>query len=337
MGLMDFRPFFRVLVDGKDISSTLAPRLVSLTLTDAAGVQSDQVQITLSDTTLFAKLAEPKAGAEIRVWLGYPLQLKYMGLFTADSVEVAGPPDQMTITGVASVNGETSGGKTALTDQKKRSWPIGTTIGVMVTKIAGEHSLEHAVSESLAELALPHIDQIDESDINLLSRVARDHDAIAKPGNGRLVMAKRGESLTASGKPMPVLALTPKKVSRWRYRNSTREKAGSVVAVYQDLGQGKPVECTAGEGEPVQRIKRRFPNQAAAQKAAEAELQRLQRAGRSLSVSMPGDPDAMAEAKLRAAGFRPYVDGEWLITKATHSLDSGGYRTSVEAEPLSRE
>lgn len=334
MGLIDFLPFFRITVDGKDISNILAPRLVSLTLTDAAGVQSDQVQFTLSDTALFGKLAEPSAGAEIKVWLGYGFQLKYMGMFIADSVEAQGPPDHLTITGVASVNGETSSGKTALTDQKKRSWPAGTLIGDMVKKIAGEHGLQDAVSQSLMSLALPHIDQIDESDINLLSRIARDHDAIAKPGDGRIVMAKRGESLTASSQPMPVLAVTPMKVSRWRYRNSVREKAGSVVAVYQDLGRGKSEECTAGEGEPVQRIKRRFPDKEAAQSAADSELQRLKRAGRSLSVSMKGDPDAMAEAKLLAAGFRPYIDGEWLITNATHQLNSGGYRTKVEAEPV---
>ena len=282
MGLMAFRPFFRVVVDGLDISNVLAPRLVSLTLTDTVGVQSDQVQITLSDTTLFGRLAEPRAGAEIRVWLGYPLQLKYMGMFTADSVEVEGPPDRMTITGLATINGTTTSGKKALTDQKKRSWPEGTTIGAMVEKIAGEHGLEPAVSKSLADLALPHIDQIDESDINLLSRVARGHDAIAKPGDGRIVMAKRGESLTASGQPMPVLLLTQKKVSRWRYRNSVKANSGSVVTVYQDLAKGHPQECTTGEGEPVRRLKRRFPNKDAAQTAADSEMQKLQRAGRSL-------------------------------------------------------
>lgn len=101
MGLMDFLPFFRITVDGIDISSTLASRLVNLSLTDAAGVKSDQVQFTLSDTALFSKLAEPSAGAEIKVWLGYAFQLKYMGMFVADTVEVQGPPDQMTVTGYA--------------------------------------------------------------------------------------------------------------------------------------------------------------------------------------------------------------------------------------------
>lgn len=334
MGLMDFRPFFRVTVDGEDISNILAPRLVSLRVADGAGVQSDHVQITLSDTNLLAKIQEPRAGAEIKVWLGFPLSLTYMGLFIADTIEAGGPPDAVTITGTASVNGETTSGKTALTDQKKRSWPAGTTVGAMVDKIAGEHGLEPMVSESLRGEELPHIDQIDESDINLLSRIARDFDAIAKPGNGRLIMTRRAESVTASGEPMPVVQVVEKAVTEWRYRNSLRERVGRVIATTQDLKEGKPVEVEAGEGDPAVRLRRRFPDKATAQRTAEAELKRLARAGRSFSLTMPGNPDAVAEARLNAIGFRSYVDGEWLISRAVHVLDSGGYQTSITAEPV---
>jgi phage protein D len=49
---------------------------------------------------------------------------------------------------------------------------------------------------------------------------------------------------------------------------------------------------------------------------------------------MKGAPDAKAEAVLQAIGFRSYIDGDWLITRAVHTLDSGGYQTKIEAEPL---
>lgn len=334
MGLMDFLPMFRIEVDGENISKVLAPRMSSLTVTDGAGVQSDQVTMVLSDTGLFGWLQEPRQGAEIKVWIGYPLQLQFMGLYIADGFEIQGPPDQVIITGSASINGETTSGKTALTDQKKRSWPAGTKIGDLVKQVAVEHGLQSSVSKSLLEVALPHIDQIDESDMNLLSRIGREHDAIAKPGNGRLIMAKRGESLTASGKPMPELKVNLGEVSSWNYRNSLREKMGAVIASYQDLGKGGQEECKAGEGAPVLRLKRRFPNKAAAQKAADSELSRLKRAGRSLSIGMKGNPNAKAEARLITRHFRSYVDEPWLITRAVHTLDSGGYRTSIAAEPV---
>ena len=46
------------------------------------------------------------------------------------------------------------------------------------------------------------------------------------------------------------------------------------------------------------------------------------------------NPDAVAEARLQARGFRSYIDGEWLISRAVHSLDSGGYRTAITAEQV---
>jgi phage protein D len=297
-------------------------------------VQSDTVEITLTDHLPYAKLEIPPNGAEIEVSLGYTFERKYMGLFIADSIELGGPPDLMRISGVASVNGTTSSGKTALTDQKNRSWPEGTTVSTLVSTIAGEHGLKPAISESLASIALPHLDQTDESDINLLTRVALDLDAIAKPGGGYLGMFMRGESKTASGQDMPTLSITKSQDSRWTYRQSLREPAGKVIAVWRDQDAAADIEVTAGDSEPIRRLNKRYASLDAAQRAADAEYKRSQRAGATVSLSLPGDPDLVAEARLVLAGFRQGVDGEWLVTRVTHTIDSGGYRCDVEAESL---
>lgn len=39
----------------------------------------------------------------------------------------------------------------------------------------------------------------------------------------------------------------------------------------------------------------------------------------------------MAETKLTIENLRPPFDGEWVVTKATHTSANGGYTTSVEA------
>lgn len=332
MGLMEWEPAYKVTVDGQDITSILSSRLISLSLTDEAGVKSDAVEITLSDHLPNARLKIPPKGAEITVALGYKFHTKEMGLFIADSVEVSGPPDQMRIRGTASVHGQTTSGKTALTEQKARSWEDGTTIATLLQTVAGEHGLEPAVSASLASITLPHIDQIDESDINLLTRIARDYDAIAKPGGGKLVIAKRGESLTVAGEAMPTIALRPGQVSRWRMQSSLRAAAGKVVAVHRDQDQNKDIDATSGEGTPVRRLKQRFATPEAAQKAADAAFRRAARAGNQLQIELPGNPDLVAEARLVLEGFRPGVNGEWLITRVQHQVGSGGYRCSATAE-----
>ncbi|MFB9149512.1 phage late control D family protein [Roseovarius ramblicola] len=332
MGLSDWEPAFRVTVDGDNITSLIASRLSALTLTDVAGVESDAVSITLTDHLPLQRLEIPPPGAEIEVALGYRFRLRDMGLYIADSVEVSGPPDMMRISATASVHGQTTGGKTALTEHKTRSWAKGTTLGDLAAKVAGEHGLSPAVSASLAAVALPHIDQIDESDIALLTRLARERDAILKPGGGRIVLARRGESLTTGGAAMPVIELRPRDVTSWRMSRSLRAPAGRVVAVWRDRDAARDVEVVAGEGDPARRLSRRYPDADTARAAADAEFRRSQRAGSQLSVRLPGDPDIVAEARLRLTGFRDGVDGEWLITRAVHDLGNGGYRCSVTAE-----
>lgn len=332
MGLTDWKPAFRVTVDGEDITTLLAARLVALSLSDAAGVQSDSVEITLADHLPLERLEIPPTGAEITVALGYVFRLRDMGLFIADSVDVSGPPDQMRIRGTAAIHGQTPEGKTALTESKTRSWDAGTTIGDLVAKVAGEHGLQPAVSASIASVVLPHIDQIDESDINLVTRLARDLDGIAKPGGGKLVLARRGESLSAAGEAMPVILLTPGQVSRWSMSLKLRPPAGKVVATWHDNDAARDVEETAGDKEPVRRLRQRYPTADAAKEAANAEHNRSQRAGTQVQVDLPGDPDIVAEARLLLDGFRPGVNGEWLVTRVRHEIGAGGYRCSVTAE-----
>lgn len=334
MDLMKFRPAFRVLVNGSDVTSIFADRLVSLVVTDEAGVQSDSVEVTLSDTGLFGRLEIPPKGAEIEVWLGYMLQAKFMGLYIADEVEVSGPPDTMRIRATASIHGESSSGKLALTTQRLRSWPDDTTMSALVAKIAQEHGLKPVVSKSLASVVLPHLDQVDESDISLLTRVAQSNDAIAKPAGGALAMVKRGESLSASGEPLPVVLVPRKAVKSWSMREEMRASSGQVVATYRDLGSGADREAIAGEGEPIKRLRNRFSSLAEAQSAANSEKARSERAGRQLSLGLVGDPDLIAEGRLRIVGLRAGVDGDWLVRRVTHSVDAAGYQCQVEGEPV---
>lgn len=69
-----------------------------------------------------------------------------------------------------------------------------------------------------------------------------------------------------------------------------------------------------------------------ARAAAQAEYGRRARRRATLSLSMPGRADVMAEGRLDLVGFRPGADGTWIVTRTEHGLDDGGYRTDIEAE-----
>ena len=329
---MGLKPTFRILANEADITGTLQSRLISLRYTDASGVESDILEVVVSDADPDAPIQQPPPGAEMQLFLGYDGLSQYMGAFVADEIEMSGWPSEMTIRARSAVFAKSKKGKTGLQSQKSRSWPKDTKIGDMVSKIAKEHSLTPKVSESLKSIKLPHIAQTDESDLNFLSRIARKYDGVVKPVGENLIFAKRGETKSVSGENLPPVVLTPGQVSRFRVVTSTRETAGMVVAYWHAVKNAKRHEVKVGEGEPVKRLKMYYPTQEMALAAARAELDRRKRHKTTISIQFPGDPNVAAEAKLVLAGFREGVDGEWLITRVEHTLGSGGYVCSVEAE-----
>ncbi|PZQ21183.1 MAG: phage tail protein [Sphingopyxis macrogoltabida] len=330
------RPGFRLLANAADITDMIAERLSSLTMTDEAGFESDTISIILDDGEADNPIALPPTGAELELFLGYDGEAKRMGLFIVDEIEMSGGsavPSTMAISGRAAPFDKSKGGKVNLQTQKTRSWAADTTIGAMVAKIAGEHGMEGAASASLANVKLPHTDQSDESDMHLLVRIARRYDGIVKPAGGKLIMAKRGEARSVGGEELPEITIEPGGAALWSLNLAKREESGSVVAAWHVPKKAKRHTVTVGEGEPVTRIRRQFTNAEQARAAAQAEMDRRQRAKEKFSVTIEGNPDAAAEAPLITRGFRDGVNGEWIITRVTHSLDgSGGYVSQIECE-----
>jgi len=83
----------------------------------------------------------------------------------------------------------------------------------------------------------------------------------------------------------------------------------------------------------VRELRQVFPTPAAAEEAARAEWGRRARGEATASFTLPGDPAVVAEAPLKASGFRAGVDGEWIVARVEHALDaSGGYAMTIEVE-----
>ena len=336
---MRWKPAIAVSVNGQDVSGVFLPRVASITITDTAGLQSDSVDIVLTDANPLARLAIPPTGAEVVVALGYGFPTSIVGTYVVDEVEVDGPPDRLRLRAFASTHGAGDGGQNPISEQRTRSWPDGTTVATLVETIAGEAGFTAAVSAAAGEIVPPHIDQIAESDMALLTRIARDNGLVFKPGGGALVMVQAGESTSANGEALPVVALQRSDVSRWAMRIARREPAATVVASWHDTDAAETVdvEATGNPGDvagvtQVRRLRRPFADEASAQRAAQAEADRGSRAAKTLTLNLPGRADLTAEGRLDLTGFRPGVDGEWLIRQVVHQIDAGGWRSTVEAE-----
>lgn len=319
-------PAWRLTINDRDVTSQLSNRVINLSLVDNRGFEADTLTITLDDTD--GGIPLPERGAKLALhlgWRGTPLIDK--GSYVVDTVEHAGAPDTVTL------SAKSADFRESLLERKSVSYEA-QSIGSLIAKIAQKHSLQHRVGEDLASVKLTHKIQSNESDANLLTRLAEEHDAIATIKNDRLLFIRAGEARSASGRPLPTTTLTRGDGDQHRYTLSEREKVTGVKAYYHDVNKGKKVWVLAGDKEKTTSLKKAFSNEESAQQAAEAELKRLQRGTATFTLRLAfAQPQLFPETPMRVSGFKPAIDAiEWIVSKATHELGDGGFVTGVECE-----
>lgn len=330
---MGITPAFQILANNQDATRRIAERFSRITLTDECGMESDSVEIVLSDHDPLQPIEMPETGAELEVFLGYDGVLELMGLYVVDEVELAGWPGSLTVRGKAAPYSTSTGGKTDLQTQKSRSWPKGTKLGDLVATIAGEHGMEPAVSEALQTISLPHLDQTEESDMSFLVRLGKRYDAVSKPAGGKLIMTKRGEGKSITGEDLPRIQVHSRDVSRYMMTLARRESPGTVIAYYRATRSAKREEVKVGSGEPVRRLRHWYQDEEAAKEAAQAEMDKRIRGEHKLTLTLPGQPGFVAESPITVSGFRDGIDGDWIVTRAVHNITKAtGYLCDLECE-----
>ncbi|MBX9860689.1 MAG: phage late control D family protein [Sphingomonas sp.] len=325
---------FRVSVDGVDFTDRARPRLVSLSITEKRGGEADQIDLMLDDSD--RRLAIPKKGALIRVQLGWRQGsdvtpgLVDKGRFTADEVSWSGPPDQLAIRG-------RSADLTAAFRQRKEAAHKATTLGALAQKVAAAHGLEARVAPELAGIEVAIIEQHGTSDMALLRRLGREHDAVATVKDRKLILSPIGSGKAPGGAALPSLTLGPSDGDRYSYREIDRSGEAGAEARYHDVDTGERSTVKAGgggSGTP-RRVRKIHHSKAAAAAAAKAEAGRAARGAAEFDMQLAlGRADLYPEQRVTLAGFKPEADArKWIIAEVSHRLDrAGGFTTSIKLE-----
>lgn len=316
------KPAFRIFADGADVTAAIADRLVSLTVTDQAGRNADELTLRVDDRA--PAIETPRKGAVLRCAMGYAGALAEMGSFTVDEVRFLLPPAQIEI------RARSADLREGLKAEHTRVWKD-TTIGAMAAAIAAEHGLQAGVAGPFQNVPVAYLAQTEESDLHLLTRVAKRYDAVAAVKNGRLLIVSRAASVSQSDKPLQAVNFTRGDFAQLDAVLPDRAKRGSVEAEWWSIPFAEAQIITAGEGEPVKRLRERFATPGEASAAAAAELDRLDRSGGEISFTVPGDVRLMAETPVTISGVRDGVDGAWSVTRAEHSIGRD-FVTRIEAE-----
>ncbi|MGP2470733.1 phage late control D family protein [Yersinia sp. 2540 StPb PI] len=343
-------PDYSITVDGVDKSSEIKKRLMSLTLTDNRGFEADQLDIELDDSD--GQLVLPRRGAKIAVALGWQgAALIDKGVFTVDEIEHSGAPDKLTIRARSADFRET------LNVRRDQSYHK-TTIGGIIKIIAERNKLTPTLNKAMSDLTVDHIDQTNESDGNLITRLAKQYGAIAAVKNGNLLFIKQGQSKTASGKPIPVMTVIRSLgdghqfsmadrgaytgvVANWLNTRTTEKPAVKVKRKRKTKSTAKPKEPEEKQGEyligtdeNVLTLRTTYASKNNAQRAAKSNWERLQRGAAKFSIQLAkGRADLYPEVPVKVTGFKKQIDdADWTLVTVTHSVSDTGFTTALELE-----
>ena len=321
-------PAFKLTADGNPF---IGDRVLSIEITDEAGFESDQLIVTLDDAD--PQIARPREGAVLAIAIGYlETGLVDFGTYVVEEIEREGWPRRLILTAKAADHART------MKAPKTRAWE-GKTVREVVETIAGEHGLTAQVADALGRIAIPYLAQTEESDQNLLTRLAKRIGAIVTPKDQRLIVTPRHSGKTAGGQSMPELIVTRDMLiadGGYRIGSRPRGRFGTVRARWRDrqAGMTRNVDVETGLKGPRKTLREVCQDEAEARRAADAAVREIKAGEGEMALLLVGNPLARAEAPIVVQGVGLDIDGRWIATSVRHAwnFEAGGATTEITAE-----
>jgi len=329
-------PTYAIRLAGADITDLWKPHVISISVTDrTSDKKADSCTIVLQDSK--AELVMPDSGVQLEILLGYEgddlpdsQRLQSVGKFIVDTISVSGPPNTLVIESKSAAFAENNLNLANIQTKKSRTHEA-QTIGSLVSKIAQEHGLTAEVDPKLTAVNLGTVQQTDESDTHLLSRIAVGQGATYKVADNRMLFLIPGN---ASNGEAEQFAISADSVSSWKVKITKQPEYKSCIATYHDVGECGPVEVTAGSGNPVMRLRNPFKDEEEANAAAKAFVNEARKEGTTVELRMPGRSDLFAGARGVLSGFPYELVSKLELTDIQHTLSRSGYSTEVSGKPL---
>ncbi|WP_018694505.1 contractile injection system protein, VgrG/Pvc8 family [Algicola sagamiensis] len=322
------KPTFQITANNQDITQAIKERLLRLRLLDNTGLQSDSLAIHLDNKDYAIQI--PPTGAELKVAIGYEeTSLVNKGTFIVDEVELTGPPDTLIIRAKAADMKQRFKSQQTKSHRQK-------TLKDITKQIATDHGLIPKVFNELGNIIVPGAEQTQESDLHFLTRLSKEFDAIAKPVNGYLVIAPKGQAKSQSGQPIAQTTIHKTDLIHYRMTQAERGKYKSVLAHWDNTQTGERESVKVGQADPIKTLRKTYATPTEATLAATAELKALERGELHGSLTLIGNPKLVAEGVLNIEGVTGFVDGKYVVKRVEHEINGSGYRCRVDVEVLTK-
>ncbi len=314
---------YKLTINGKAFKHH--SRLLSLSLTDNSGFEADSLNLNLSDFDRLLQIPEKDAVIHLDIILGD--NIFNMGDFKVSTLNYTNPPATLNINAIsADFSSE------FLTSRNKKY--NDTTLKGVLDIIAGRNKLAVSISKELANTKITYLAQHNESDANLITRLAQDHNAKASIKNKKIIFVAKDDKQTPSGKEIPKISIFSSDVTSFSYQESERnEKITGIKAYYHDNSKGTRKVVIVGSDKNTRDIKKTFASKERAEIAAKSKLNELSANAKKLSLTAVLDhANVFALCPLKTKGLKEKIDAvSWQIEKVTHNLSSSGYLVNIEA------
>lgn len=318
-------PYFKVLYNGKNITTDISKSLLSINYTDKSGGDADEIEITVEDVE--GKWQDewyPSKGATLSVEMGMEGgNILNCGVFTIDEISVSGSPDVVSMRGIAATISKSV--------RTKKSYPHeNKTLKQIVQTVAQNHGF--IVIGDIPDIKTEYVLQKNETDLAFLSRLAQTYGCTFNLRDNQVVFTDAGK--LESGKS--VITLTKSDISTYSFTNKTSGTYKAANLKHHNQKTNKVVKGGAGDDniisddESTLRVRAENKNQAEAK--ARAVLINANANERTGTFTMPGNTLILAGNNISMEGFGNN-SGSYYLVSTTHSIDkSSGYSTSGEVK-----
>lgn len=309
-------PRFLLTFSQKDVTTFITPYLLNVTYTDKIKGESDELEITLSDAEgRWRDKWYPEKGDLVSLQLGYANERRLdAGQFQIDEVEFGGPPDTVTIRGLASGIKEDTRTKRSVGYESQ-------TLKQIAQAVAARNG--YTLVGTVADLHFDRQTQHQQADLGFLKRLAETYGYTFSIKGKTLVFHDLG-ALDARAS-----VLTVKREHLNSY--SLKDKASAVyrgcTVKYHDPKTGRDISHTENASGVVNgdilHIQERCENKAQAIARAKAALRASGGRQTEGSLGLDGDPRLVAGNNVDLTEMGR-LNGVYQIRQARHTCDAGG-------------
>jgi len=326
-------PDFVIKYEQKDITSNIKPYLLGITYTDYLGGQSDELQVEFEDVDgRWLRAWYPEQGDSLTISVGDQFTgLVNWGNFEISELEHEHPESNISLKALS----------TGITRSSRTMHPKAyekTTLEKIVRTIAAR--LRLSITGTVTNIKIERVTQYQESDLEFLTRLAREYGHTFKIVDKTLVFHANAEL----AKQEPVAILNPTDIKSSRLRDLIKGVPEEAVVTGYDAKK-KTTRRVSRKAKPLRPKSKRATTtdtlkvvanrgesdeqMAARADAALSDAQQSQVAG---TITMVGNAKLVSGQIVQLKGFGK-LSGKYLIKRSHHNIKKrSGYALDIDVK-----